>query len=322
MAKSAFCFSPFTFVVTVVATALSGGAACAATIGVEAVDASAATLCAETDNVYVKLLGEGVQQFRIEARHPSYIGAIVADNTDADHSNCDRSSEQFYEFDTRRVTLYESREIWLIGYVFERYWRRHNVPVRVGRRTEHGLHMIQLWIQASRGPEEFLVLYPPDGHWRARPLTPAHLQSTSYGSSFLVGPVVEEERPVVEIAEVRFNPANRAFYLAFRSGGRARIQVVELDDTHTVLEVFFDRAMRPSVPFLALRSMYVTPGNADVAEVAWREGDSRSWTLAPITSFKRISDVVEIWLGRSTISRHNTSAPDMIFGSFASAPGE
>lgn len=308
------------FVVAVVAAAFSGRAACAATIGVEVVNASEPTLCAETDNVYVKLLGEGARHFRIEARHPSYIGAIVADNTGADHSNCERSAEKFYEFDTRRVTLYESREMWLIGYVFERYWRQDDVPVRVGRRAEHGLHMIQLWIQGYRGPEEFLVLYPPDGNWRARPLAPAHLKSTSYGSSFLVGPVIEGERPLVEIAEVRFDPANRTFYLAFESGSHASVRVTELDDTHTVLAVSFDRAMNPTAPFLALRSMYVTPGNADVAEVAWRERDSRSWTLAPIASFKRVSDVEEVWLGRSTISRHNTSAPDMIFGSFASTP--
>lgn len=322
MTKNAFCFSPFIVVVAVVAAAFSGGAACVATIGVELINASEPTLCAETDNVYMKLRGDAIQRFRIETRHPSYIGAIVADSTAADFTNCERSAEKFYEFNTRRVTLYESREMWLIGYVFERYWRQDDVPVRVGGRVEHGLHMIQLWIQGSRGPEEFLVLYPPDGYWRARPLTPSHLKSTSYGSSFLVGPVVEGERPLVEIAEVRFYPANRAFYLAFESGGGASVRVVELDDTHTVLGVSFDRAMNPSVPFLALRSMYVMPGNADVAEVAWRERDSRSWTLAPIASFKRISGVEEVWLGRTTISHHNTSAPDMIFGSFASAPGD
>jgi len=322
MTKNAFCFSLFIVVVGLVAAAFRGGAAYAATIGVEVVNASEPTLCAETDNVYVKLLGEGARHFRIEARHPSYIGAIVADRTVADYSNCERSTEKSYEFNTRRVTLYESREIWLIGYVWERYWRQDDVPVRVGGRAEHGLHMIQLWIQGSRGPEEFLVLYPPDGYWRVRPLTPAHLKSTSYGSSFLVGPIVEGERPLVEIAEVRFDPVNRAFYLAFETGGGASVRVVELDDTHTVLGVAFDRAMNPSVPFLALRSMYVMPGNADVAEVAWRERDSRSWTLAPIASFKRVSAVEEVWLGRTTISHHNTSAPDMIFGSFASAPGD
>lgn len=286
--------------------------------GVKVVNGTEPTLCAEVDNVYVTLGGEAVERFTVAARHPSYIGTIVADSTVADYRNCDRSQEQSFEFDTRRVTLYEDRSIWLIGYVWERYWRREDVPVRVGDRVEHGLHMIQLWMQGKRGPEEFLVLYPPDGYWRLRPLTPDHLHSTSYGSSVLLGPVESEGRPLVKISEIAFDPATRSFTLHFERGGTAHIAVKSVDKTQTQLDVTFDGVEGDGI-FAAMRSMYVMPGNADVAEVAWRAGTLPFWKVEPFGSFREADDVRELWLGRSVPSAHNTSAPDTLFGGFVRA---
>jgi hypothetical protein len=69
-------------------------------------------------------------------------------------------------------------------------------------------------------------------------------------------------------------------------------------------------------PFAALRSMFVTEGNSDVAQVAWRGKGEQAWTQAPVMSFSRAS-AAELWAGRTTPSRHNTSAPDMIFRGFS-----
>jgi len=291
--------------------------AAAGPTGVEVANLSMPTLCSEVDNVFVPLSGEAIAGFRVEARHPAYIGTVVADSSAADYTDCDRSAEQFFEFDTRRVTLYEDRSIWLIGYVFERYWRQKDVPVRVGERIEHGLHMIQLWRQGPRGPEEFLVLYPPDGYWRLRPLTPAHLANTAYGSSVLIGPVEEKARPLVEIRDVTFDPDLSRLTLSFDAGGSATVQVTAAEESGTVLDVAFEGAPRNGA-FAALRSMYVMPGNADVAEAGWRSGDSPYWTIEPLPSFAAAEDVRELWLGRTVVSRHNSSAPDILFGDFLS----
>jgi hypothetical protein len=64
--------------------------------------------------------------------------------------------------------------------------------------------------------------------------------------------------------------------------------------------------------------MFVTEANSDVAAVAWRGKGSQAWTQTPVMSFTRAS-VAELWAGRLAPSRHNTSAPDMLFRSFSSA---
>ena len=167
------------------------------------------------------------------------------------------------------------------------------------------------------GGEEVAVLYPQDGYWRLRPMAPAHMAPTAFGSSFLVGPVELEGRPIVKIQEVAFDPASRSFTLAFERGGTARVSMVEVDQRRHVLEIAFDRAIEGR-PFAALRSMYVSELNNDVARIAIREPGAKGWREAPIMAFKRAT-AVEVWAGRITPGRHNTSAPDMVFSGFAAA---
>jgi len=61
--------------------------------------------------------------------------------------------------------------------------------------------------------------------------------------------------------------------------------------------------------------MFVTEINADVAHVAWRMPGGKAYEVAPIMSFGR-ADALELWAGRRLPSRHNTSAPDIVFRSF------
>ena len=305
------------FIAAIVLAVLNAtfGLTAADPVGVSVVNETVATLCAEEDNVYFAISGAGIRSFRVGAHHPAYIGTIVADSSAADYTNCDRSTEQFHEFDTRRVTLYEDRSIWLIGYVYERYWRDKDVPVRVGDRVEHNLHMIQLWLQGPRGPEEFLVLYPPDGYWRLRPLTPAHLTGTAYGSSVLIGPVENKLRPIIEINDVRFDPEMRSFRLSFERGGSAVVTVTSATKEGTVLDVRFDNVPADGI-FAGVRSMYVAPGNADASEIGWHTGADRAWQFEPIPGFESGDDIHEVWIGRHIVSRHNTSAPNVVFGGF------
>src|SRR5262245_47344749 len=68
---------------------------------VEIINASTPTRCAEEDNVYIKLQGERVRRFRIEARHPAYVGTIVADRWDPDFANCNMPGAAAYRFERR-----------------------------------------------------------------------------------------------------------------------------------------------------------------------------------------------------------------------------
>jgi hypothetical protein len=291
-----------------------GSAANPVAVAVE--NASTPTLCAETDNVYLKLTSAAVRQFTIEAIHPAYGGTIVADRTAPDFRNCDRSGDPVHRAEPRRVTIYETGDLQLIGHTFSSFWRPGAVPVRVGARVETGLHLLQLFTKFKERTEEVLVLYPADGYWRARPLPPEHLSYSAYGSSFLIGPIETAGRPFVDIRDIAFDPATRSFRLAFARGGEATLRLDAVDREHIALEVKFDRAVAER-PFAALRSMFVTETNADAAQVAWRMPGGKAYEVAPIMSFGR-ADALDLWAGRRLPSRHNTSAPDMVFRSFLS----
>ena len=294
-------------------------AARAEELAVEVVNASEPTLCAETDNVYLKFVSAAARRFRIEAVHPAYIGTVVADRAAPDLRHCDMSADPAYPAKPRRVTLFESEEWQLVGHVFPSFWRPNAVPVRIGERTESGLHLLQLWTRFQERAEEVLAFYPADGYWRARPLPPAHLRWTAYGSSFLVGPVEMSGRPLVDIRAIAFDPASRSFHLAFARGGGATLRLESLDQERIVLDVSLDAPIAAERPFAALRSMYVTDVNADVAQLAWRPKEGKGWRQAPVMTFDRAS-AVEVWAGRSLPSRHNLSAPDMVFGPFRAGP--
>jgi hypothetical protein len=281
---------------------------------VDVINASHPTLCAETDNVSFLLASPLVKSFSIEARHPAYIGTLVADRSAPDFRHCDMSHEPSFPATPRRVTLYEDEKWQLIGHVFPSFWRGSQVPVTVGTRTETGLHLLQLWTRFNERAEEVLVLYPADGYWRARPLPPAHLGWSAYGSSFLVGPVEGIERPYVDISRVAFDPSERRFTLTFSGGGEATVRVAELDRDHIRLAVTLSPPVAAG-PFAAIRSMYVTRDNADAAEVAWQNAGAKGWTEAPIMAVSG-GKVTALQISRTVPSRHNTSAPDLVVDAF------
>jgi hypothetical protein len=276
-------------------------------------------LCAEKDNIALDFSSPLVRSFRIQAIHPAFIGTIVADRYAPDFTSCDMSADPVFAAEARRSTFYETPELWLTGYTYPSFWRPNTVPVRVGNRVEKGFHVVQLWVLFKERAEEVLVFYPPDGYWRARPLPPAHMRWSAYGSSFLVGPVEVQERPIVDLKEIAFDPATRSFTLSFARGGSATLRLTTLDQDHIALDIGYDGPMPGGRPFTAMRSMYATQFNADVAQVAWRSMGGAGWGEAPVLDYKG-GDVVELWAGRTVASRHNTSAPDMVFGRFSRGP--
>src|ERR1700719_1926364 len=219
---------------------LTASAWAADPVAVAIENASTPTLCAETDNIYLKLTSAAVRQFTIEATHPAYAGTIVADRTAPDFRNCDMSADPVHRAEPRRITIYETGDLQLVGHTFPSFWRPNAVPVRVGARAETGLHLLQLFTKFKERTEEVLVLYPADGYWRARPLPPAHLSYSAYGSSFLIGPVETTGRPFVDITDIAFDPATRTFRLAFGRGGAASLALDAVDQERISLAVRFD----------------------------------------------------------------------------------
>src|SRR4051794_19482270 len=114
-------------------------------LAVDVVNASEPTLCAEKDNVYLKLISPEVRRFTIEAVHPNYIGTIVVDRSAFDLHNCpDLAAAPFITEKPRRVTIFETPDLQLVGLTIPNFWRKNIVPVRVGDRIETGVQLLQL----------------------------------------------------------------------------------------------------------------------------------------------------------------------------------
>ena len=294
----------------------------ASDVAVEVRNESEPVLCAEKDNVTIKAISPEVRRFQIEAAHPAYIAGLVKDNWEADWTACDMTGDPVFAAPVppRRVTFYESIEYWLVGYTFPTFWRPADTTFRVGDRVEKGLHLVQLWKLGKDKSYEVLVVYPQDGYWRARPMPPQHLGFSSYGSSFLFGPIEQDgARPVVNIREIAFDPKTTSFTMSFKDGSTGKLTLDSVDENRMVLDAVLDKAVTGGKGFLALRSMYVTEFNNDVARIAIREPGAKGWREEPLMPFTG-GKATDVWMGRTTHSRHNTSSPDMVFRNFSKDP--
>ncbi len=289
-------------------------------LAVEVKNQSEPVLCAEKDNVALSFAHKDVRSFRIEAAHPVYLSVGMRDNFEADWTACDMAADPAYKAvaPPRKVTLFDDNDLWIIGYTFPTFWREASATVRIGDRVEHSIHMLQVWVLRTDGSEEVLVLYPQDGYWRPRPMAPKGFRNTAYGSSFLIGPVEVDGRPLVKIKEVSFDPKFRAFKMDFERGGSAVVQMTTIDTDRLALDVAFDRTIQGG-PFAMMKSMYITEFNNDVSRIAVRDKGAVSWREERIMSFGGAT-ATDIWAGRLSPSQHNTTSPDLVFNSFSDGP--
>ena len=288
-------------------------------------NASRVTRCAEEDNVYVKISGRALTGMRIEARQPSYIKQLSVDDSSADFSDCHFSQDEnpVYKFEPKKLVLWENAEWVLVGNTYATFWRPNEVPVSIDGKVTTQLHLLQLHkkdaTEPSTGKHEFLVLYPPDGYWRAKPIPAEPLPSSTYGTSFLLGPITDAARPYVNIASVEFVPSELTFKLSYEDGSHGTMKLLEVTRDRLALHYQQDAPLGESQPLAAIRSMYVTDRKSDVAEVVLRTEPAQDPKVATIASFEQ-AQASEVAFGRSVISKHNPSAPDMWFGEFTLTP--
>ncbi len=283
-------------------------------VAVEFVDASHPTRCAEEDNVDVPLNGDRIASFRIVAEHPPYIASVVEERSAPDFTDCDMSNDPVFKFTPRTVVLHDEPRLRIVGHTFPTFWRPEVVDVRIGERSEPGLHLIQVIRPGVTRDVEILVLYPSDGYWRTKPLPPAHLPDTAYGSSFLVGPVEQRGRPMVALQRVDIDPSTLTFRLAFADGRRGVLAIAAVDSARIALDVTIDPPLPAGRPFAGLRSMFVREDQADVA-VARHPANGTPALRAPILGFGRFT-ATDARFGRERPSEHNLGAPDMVFRDF------
>jgi hypothetical protein len=278
-------------------------------------NASEAVLCAEKDNVTLNFTAPDVTSFRIEAVHPAYIGGLKVDKWAPDWTACEMKTEALAQPMPKRLTLYEDVEWQVVGNEFANFWRPSDVVFKIGEKRFKNIHLVQLWKRHTERAEEVLVVYPQDGYWRARPLPPEHLGWSAYGSSFLLGPIEVEGRPIVKLKEIEYAPATKTFTLTYQDGTTATVKIADLTRERQALDIAFSKPIAGK-SFAALRSMYITRTNNDTSEVAVLEKGAKGWLESPIMGYKGSKQATDIWVGRAFPSKHNTSSPDMVFSNF------
>jgi hypothetical protein len=159
------------------------------------------------------------------------------------------------------VTLYGIAIYILVGYTFSSFWRQCGLPVRVNSRVESGLHLLQLFPYRQR-----------EGCWWSIPPTLARPAAATAHRLQRLRLIVSGRpgrtagRPSV-IKEIVFDPAT----LTFTSPSPRRSACVSgVDEERITIEIKLDMTVKQIRPFAALRSMFVTETNADVARAGWR----------------------------------------------------
>lgn len=303
-----------------VALLLAASHATAAPVAATVENGTTTTACAEEDNVSLTLRGDGIRHMRIEALQPDYLDKIGNDITAPDFSGCNfdggaHPTDPAHRFKKRTVVLLDNAEWRIVGMTLPSFWRPQSVPVTVGQRSDRGFHLLQVFKKENGKALEAIVLYPSDGYWRLKPLPDPRFGDGVYGSSFLLGPVEAAARPVVNITSIRIVPKPLAIHVRFADGGSAVARVDEISRTRTALDVTLFKPTAAAQPFAVLRSMYVTPDNADVSEVRWQASPQAAQQVLPLPEVKTLQ-ATQVRFGRSLPSRHNTSAPDIMFGGF------
>ncbi|VTU23078.1 hypothetical protein SRS16CHR_03179 [Variovorax sp. SRS16] len=279
------------------------------------------TTCAEEDNVSMDLHGDGIRRFRVEALPPVYLASIAKDRTAPDFSGCNfdggtHPTDPRYTFTPRREVLHDGKRWLIVGMVLPSFWRPNQVPVTLDGRTVTGFHLLQIFAKKpGRKPLEALVLYPADGYWRLKPLPAPRFGDGVYGSSFVLGPVEQDGRPVVNIASIAIDSKPLRIRLAFAQGGSAIAKVTEISQARTALDVTLTQPTHGDQRFAVLRSMYVAADNADMSEVRWQATPRSALKATPLPEVSTLR-TVQVRFGRSIVSRHNTSAPDIRFSRF------
>lgn len=301
-----------------IALSLLAGAASAAPVAATIENGTTPTPCAEEDNVSMVLRGDGIRRMRIEALQPDYLDKIGNDVTRPDFSACNfdggaHPTDPAFKFRQRTVVLLDNAQWRIVGMTLPSFWRPARVPVKVGNRRDGGFHLLQVFRKENGKALEAIVLYPSDGYWRLKPLPEARFGDGVYGSSFLLGPVEQAARPVVNIARIDVVPRPLSIKLTFADGSTALARVDEISRARTALDVTLSKPTAGS--FAVLRSMYVSEDNADMSEVRWQPAAGAAMQAKPLADVKSLS-ATTVRFGRSVPSKHNTSAPDIAFTGF------
>jgi hypothetical protein len=271
------------------------------------------TLCAEEDNIKIYLTSPGITNFRVSAFDPGWWP--LDSNCPPDFTNCDPNDPNGYPFTPDEKQLYDDTVWWIRAFREAEWWLPQGMTATGPLGTLEDSQRIEIGKQLGSGWPSFFVLYA-DGYMRLIPHPPDGSDSVCYGSSVIIGPVVEADRPLAQISAVMVD-VDAADQLAlvdveYTSGGSALLRA-RVDQTQATVDVFINYPT--DGPFAAFRSMFVAEDNCDAARARVHLGGTvvlDSLILDP--NFPELVTGDQFFFYRTVESEHNQSAPDILIG--------
>ena len=287
--------------------------------GVMVANGSQPTLCAEEDNVSVALIHPTITGCTIRAEHPAY--AYTEDATQPNFDNCQIGvNDPVHDFDgfyTNR-NLYDDQSTTAIHATrTNQFWRSNTADIVVNGVRAEGAHILTMYrkIEGENSWPQILVMYVADGNIRIKPHPRVGFGDSVFGASLLLGPVVEEGRPVVNIRQVEYFPAEDKFEIDYRDGGTGVLSLEKIDRSVLELRYSIHSDLQHAQPFGMLRSMYVAPTNCDTesARITRHDGSVETQTVIEASAYRATA---VSFIRESTEQAHNRSAPDISLGEF------
>lgn len=266
------------------------------------------TKCAEEANINIPLSG-AVTSFVIEATHPLYEINPMTNNCDVDFTNCpaplvrpDKEPEVTKIFDDGE-TILEA--------VSDPGWIRARGMILsiAGGNELRNVHYVRIYrrIKSTENWPQFFVLYA-DGSIRLCPQPPPNRTDVCFGSSIIVGPCENPKEPFADVISTRYSPILDRLFVVYKNRGMATIDLRRLNRKSARLRIQITYPT-DKLPFATFRSMCVTPGNADVDSVKWKNNVGM---FEQKSVFEFSGGESEEWFFyRNLPSKHNTSAPDI-----------
>jgi hypothetical protein len=205
------------------------------------------------------------------------------------------------------TTLYDDGNVIVEGVNVDFWWRwpeSMSIDVIGGNYMAGAQYLrISKKIPGKDSYPQFFVLYE-DGNARIIPLPPDDIDWVPFGSSVILGPTADAQRPFADIDAITVDPIDLSLDITYKDGSIAHVEL-RADTEQTIVDVDGITYNISDYPFARFRSMWVTDGKADIDTILTQDGQF------PILG--NWSNLEGNWwfFNKRVPTYHNTYCPDL-----------
>jgi hypothetical protein len=177
--------------------------------------------------------------------------------------------------ETIHPPIYDDGNVIIEAVTIDFWWRapQSMTVTAIGGETIENVHYFRIIKRSPRAEAHYsqiFVLYE-DGNARLLPHPFGDTDWVPFGTSIILGPTEDVDRPFAGIKEVTIDPADLSMDISYDLGGSCHVELWVDDEQHVVdvTDIQYDTT---SQSFARVRSMWVHDGEADLDRVRNKEG--------------------------------------------------